>query len=110
MKFDPSTRAPALAGGASLGMSPQTDRGVVLSERSESKDDENGAPGKPGGLHIRNAAFEIAIDRRLAGAILAPTSAPERRRRRIQRGGVSLARPVPGCQELTRTKPTSTNE
>ena len=50
--LDPSTRAPALAGGASLGMSPQTCRGVVLSERSESKDDGSGAPGLPGGLHV----------------------------------------------------------
>ena len=32
-------------------MSPQTYRGVVLSERSESKDDGSGAPGLPGGLH-----------------------------------------------------------
>ena len=68
---DPSTRAPAMAGGASLGMSPHTRRGVVLSERSESwfdfahhdperakrvegsKDDTSGAPGLPGGLHTR---------------------------------------------------------
>ena len=48
---DPSTRAPALAGGTSLGMSPQAGRGVVLSERSESKDGGTGAPGLPGGLH-----------------------------------------------------------
>ena len=50
-RIDPSTRATALAGGASLGMSPQTCRGVVLSERSKSKDDGSGAPGLPGGLH-----------------------------------------------------------
>ncbi len=48
---DPSTRAPAVAGGPSLGMSPETHRGVVLSERSESKDGGSGAPGLPGGLH-----------------------------------------------------------
>ena len=66
--IDPSTRAPAMAGGPSLGMSPPTRRGVVLSERpstplrtlvpspsrderSESKDDGSGAPGLPGGPH-----------------------------------------------------------
>ena len=68
--FDPSTRAPAsldfardqLAGGASLGMSPHTRRGVVLSERSESKDDDNGAPGLPGGLHDAEQMAAPAAD------------------------------------------------
>ena len=67
---DPSTRAPALAvprlplgtatlsevervaGGPSLRMSPIPRQRVVLSERSESKDDGSGAPGLPGGLHV----------------------------------------------------------
>jgi len=52
----PSTRAPAspdfardrLAGGRSLGMSPQPGRGVVP---SPSKDEGSRAPGLPGGLH-----------------------------------------------------------
>jgi ribonuclease BN (tRNA processing enzyme) len=51
--FDPSTRAPALAGDPSLGMLPTRSRGVVLSERSESKGVRYGAPGLPMGLHIR---------------------------------------------------------
>ncbi len=51
--IDPSTRAPALAGEPSLRMSPEPRRRVVLSERSESKDDVTGAPGLPGGLHRR---------------------------------------------------------
>jgi hypothetical protein len=42
---DPSTRAPAMAG------IPPGSRGVVLSERSESKGDGTVAPGLPGGLH-----------------------------------------------------------
>src|SRR3990172_1756294 len=46
--FDPSTRAPAMAGDHSLGIPPEN-RGVVLSERSESKGDGGGAPGLPGG-------------------------------------------------------------
>ena len=52
-RLDPSTRAPALAGGPSLRMSPEPRRRVVLSERSESKDDGSGAPGLPGGLHLQ---------------------------------------------------------
>ena len=48
--IDPSTRAPAMAGGHSLGIPPEN-RGVVLSERSGSKDDGSGAPGLPGMLH-----------------------------------------------------------
>jgi len=47
-KTDPSTRPPATAGGHSLGVPPDH-RGVVLSERSESKDGASGAPGLPGG-------------------------------------------------------------
>jgi N-carbamoylputrescine amidase len=47
--IDPSTRSPAMTGNASLGIPPEN-RGVVLSERSESKDDGNGTPGLPGGL------------------------------------------------------------
>ena len=49
--FDPSTRAPAMDGDHSLGVPPEN-RGVVLSERSESKDDAPNAPGLPGGLHF----------------------------------------------------------
>ncbi len=45
---DPSTRAPA--GDHSLGIPPEN-RGVVLSERSESKGDVGGAPGLPAGLY-----------------------------------------------------------
>ncbi len=45
---DPSTRAPALAGGPSLGMSPTTSRGVVPSEVEGRR---SGTPGLPGGLH-----------------------------------------------------------
>ncbi|MBI2532578.1 MAG: DNA polymerase III subunit alpha [Deltaproteobacteria bacterium] len=52
---DPSTRAPAMGGGRSLGISPEN-RGVALSERSESKDGESGAPGLPGGLHGTTSA------------------------------------------------------
>ena len=52
--YDPSTRAPALAGGHSLGISPEN-RGVVLSERSESKDNGGAAPGLPGGRASRRA-------------------------------------------------------
>jgi hypothetical protein len=48
--IDPSTGPPAMAGGHSLGIAPEN-RGVVLSERRESKDDGSGAPGLPGGLH-----------------------------------------------------------
>jgi 2,3-dihydroxybenzoate-AMP ligase/mycobactin salicyl-AMP ligase len=48
LEYDPSTRAPA--GGHSLGIPPES-RGVVLSERSESKGDGSGAPGLSGGLH-----------------------------------------------------------
>ena len=44
---DPSTPPPAAG---SLGMSPPTGRGVVPSERSESRDDGRGAPHVPGGL------------------------------------------------------------
>ena len=47
-KIDPSTPPSGLAGGGSLGMSPKS-RGVVLSERSESKDHGSGAPTLPGG-------------------------------------------------------------
>ena len=69
VQFDPSTRAPAsldfardkLAGGSSLGMSPPTRRGVVLSERSESKDDGSGAPGLPGGLHHTTQLLELFV-------------------------------------------------
>ena len=43
---DPSTRATALAGGPSLGMSPATCRGVVPSEVEGRR---SGAPGLPGG-------------------------------------------------------------
>jgi NADH-quinone oxidoreductase subunit M len=46
----PSTRPPAMAGGHSLGILPEN-RGVVLSERSESKGEGSGAPGLPGRLH-----------------------------------------------------------
>jgi 2-methylcitrate dehydratase PrpD len=49
---DPSTQAPARPGGHSLGIPPQS-RGVVLSERGESKGDGSGAPGLLGGLHGR---------------------------------------------------------
>ncbi|MBI2366000.1 MAG: DNA polymerase III subunit alpha, partial [Deltaproteobacteria bacterium] len=52
---DPSTRAPAMGGGRSLGISPEN-RGVAVSERSESKDGESGAPGLPGGLHGTTSA------------------------------------------------------
>jgi len=48
--LDPSTRSPAMAGDHSLGI-PPGNRGVVLSERSESKGDVSGAPGLPVGLH-----------------------------------------------------------
>jgi 2-methylcitrate dehydratase PrpD len=47
---DPSTQAPTRPGGHSLGIPPQS-RGVVLSERGESKGDGSGAPGLLGGLH-----------------------------------------------------------
>ena len=77
-QIDPSTRAPAsldvardrLAVGASLGMSPVTRRGVVLSDPAsfalrskaagESKGDDSGAPGLPGGLHARVGAIPSA--------------------------------------------------
>ena len=52
--LDPSTRASAVAGGRSLGISPEN-RGVVLSERSESKDNGGAAPGLPGGRTSRRA-------------------------------------------------------
>ncbi|MBI2366080.1 MAG: DNA polymerase III subunit gamma/tau [Deltaproteobacteria bacterium] len=47
---DPSTQAPAMAGGHALGIPPEN-RGPVLSKRSESKGVESGASGLPGGLH-----------------------------------------------------------
>ena len=50
---DPSTPRPAVAGGQSLGIPPQS-RGVVLSERGESKGDGIGAPGLPRRLHGRS--------------------------------------------------------
>ena len=56
---DPSTQAPAMPGGHSLEIPPQR-RGVVLSERSESKGGGSGAPGSPGGLHGRRF-LEAAI-------------------------------------------------
>ena len=46
--LDPSTRGPGHGRGHSLGIPPEN-RGVVLSERSESKGDAGGAPGLPGG-------------------------------------------------------------
>jgi len=49
-KGDPSTWAPAMAGGHSL-VTPPENRGVVLSERSESKGDGSGASGLAAGLH-----------------------------------------------------------
>ena len=51
-KIDPSTRAPAMAGRPSLGIPPEN-RGVVLSERSESKGDGSCAAGLPGGAPRR---------------------------------------------------------
>jgi hypothetical protein len=42
-----------MAGSDSLGIPPDN-RGIVLSERSESKVDGGGAPGLPGGLHKPN--------------------------------------------------------
>ncbi len=51
-QIDPSTRAPATVWEHSLGIAPDN-RGVVLSERSESKDLGSGVPGLPGGLHGR---------------------------------------------------------
>jgi threonine dehydrogenase-like Zn-dependent dehydrogenase len=51
IEIDPSTRAPGMARGHSLGIPPHS-RGVVLSERSESKDNGTGAPGLPRGLHF----------------------------------------------------------
>jgi 2-polyprenyl-6-methoxyphenol hydroxylase-like FAD-dependent oxidoreductase len=56
--LDPSTRPPAMAGGHSLGIPPEN-RGVVLSERSESKDDGSGARGKPGGLHDGRSTLDL---------------------------------------------------
>ena len=58
--FDPSTRTPARTGGHSLGIPPGS-RGVVLSERSESKDNRSGAPDLSGELH-RSIAFQAALD------------------------------------------------
>ncbi len=55
LTFDPSTRAPATAGPRSLGISPEY-RGVVLSERSESKDKGFGARACPGGSTSRPPA------------------------------------------------------
>ena len=52
-------------------MSPQMSRGVVLSERSESKDDASGAPGLPGGSTRRTRTMKrlrmivIALARRI---------------------------------------------
>jgi len=54
-KTDPSTRPSATAAGHSLGV-PADHRGVVLSERSESKDGASGAPPLPGGIHRREVA------------------------------------------------------
>jgi putative hemolysin len=45
-----------MAAGHSLGISPEN-RGVVLSERNESKGDESGASGLPGGSTIDNQSF-----------------------------------------------------
>ena len=56
--LDPSTRVPAMAGSHSLGIPPEN-RGVVLSERSESKDDGSGAPGLPGGLHDGRSTLDL---------------------------------------------------
>ena len=44
-----------MAGGPSLGMSPETYRGVVLSERGESKDDGSGAQGS---LDVARDSFD----------------------------------------------------
>jgi len=48
---DPSTRAPAVAGGHSLGIPPENG-GPVLSKRSESKGVESGGSGLDRGLHF----------------------------------------------------------
>jgi 3-deoxy-D-manno-octulosonic-acid transferase len=57
-RLDPSTRTPAMAGGQSLGIPPEN-RGVVLSERSESKGDGSGAPGLLGGLHFQTEVMFV---------------------------------------------------
>ena len=49
-QIDPSTRSPAMAWEHSLGIAPDN-RGVVLSERSESKDLGSGVPGLPRGIN-----------------------------------------------------------
>ncbi len=70
MNFDPSTRAPAMAGCYSLGIPPEN-RGVVLSERSESKGGGRGAPGLPVGLHKEKLSSRFSTrNRRLAKQLL----------------------------------------
>ncbi len=54
--YDPST----MSGGQSLGV-PPGNRGVVLSERSESKDNLRGAPDLSGEVH-KSIAFQAALD------------------------------------------------
>ena len=57
-RLDPSTRTPAMAGVQSLGIPPEN-RGVVLSERSESKGDGSGAPSLLGGLHFQTEVMLV---------------------------------------------------
>ena len=64
-RYDPSTRAPVIAGGHSLGVPPRN-RGPVLSKRSESKGIENSAPGLPRRLH----ALELRDQRRYGDTLL----------------------------------------
>ena len=71
--YDPSTRVPGLAEGHSLGVLPEN-RGVVLSERSESKGNGGGTPGLPGGRAPRRAAAP-------------PFVSPAAGKRRDRRGG-----------------------
>jgi secondary thiamine-phosphate synthase enzyme len=60
LDFDPSTRAPGMAGSHSLGI-PPANRGVVLSERSESKDNASGASRLRVGLHNRPRTREVVV-------------------------------------------------
>jgi len=57
-RLDSSTRTPAMAGVHSLGIPPDN-RGVVLSERSESKGDGTGAPSLIGGLHFQTEVMFV---------------------------------------------------
>ena len=69
--IDPSTRPPATTNSHSLG-TPRESRGAVLSEESESKGDESGAPPLPAALHGKSGKTDGTLKRLAVGHYQSP--------------------------------------